>query len=380
MQRRQFMKSLAASLVVFQSPLMANVLVNKAQKQPKIVWLILRGGLDSLHTVVPTFDDNLKTLRPSLNKAIKDKTLQLDNGYALHPALKNLHSWYQQKQLLPVVAVSSGYRERSHFDAQDFLESGKAEIDHQSGWLGRLVAQQNKAALAIARSTPITMRGNKAVDTWYPSKLKEADDDIYQALSKMYQEDELLSERLASGMAVEDMTMSNDSKKQQGNFIELAKSCGTLLKGEQGVDCAMLELGGWDTHNNQANRLNRQLSTLDKGLALLKQTLGEHWQETLVVVATEFGRTAKENGTAGTDHGSASAMFLAGGAVNGGQVLGQWPGLAQAQLFEQRDLKPTSSTFSWIATAIKQHWQLDTNQINEAFPSAPILKHQLIKT
>ena len=143
------------------------------------------------------------------------------------------------------------------------------------------------------------------------------------------------------------------------------------------ADSAMLELGGWDTHNNQANRLEKKLAELDKGLDALKAGLGEHWQNTLVIVATEFGRTAKENGTAGTDHGTGGAMLFAGGAINGGQVLGGWPGLKREQLFEERDLMPTSNSLSWIATALAQHWQFTDEELAYAFPSASVYKQKL---
>ncbi len=381
MERRHFIKGLGASLLVMQSPsFAAKALLEKTTTNPKVIWLVLRGAMDSLHTIVPTFESELPKLRPKLSTNIKDQLLMLDNGYGLHPSLINLHQWYQQKQLLPIVAVGSGYDQRSHFDGQDYLESGLKQVDHDSGWLGRLVNVQEKQALAIARSTPISLRGESSVNTWYPSKLKEADDDIYQALMNMYQDDALLTERLRSGLEVKEMTMDKSSKKQQGKFNDLAKACAQLMSGEQGADCAMLELGGWDTHNNQEKRLARQLATLDQGLATIKTGLGKDWNNTLVVVATEFGRTAKENGTGGTDHGTGSAMFLAGGAVNGGQVLGEWPGLSQQQLFEQRDLMPTTNTFSWIAAAMSQHWQLSAKQLDTVFPQVSLAKAKLIRT
>ncbi|MDC2887535.1 DUF1501 domain-containing protein [Psychrosphaera algicola] len=130
----------------------------------------------------------------------------------------------------------------------------------------------------------------------------------------------------------------------------------------------MLELGGWDTHNNQANRLTRKLAELDNGLNALESALKETWNDTVVVIATEFGRTVRENGTGGTDHGTASCMFVAGGAVKGGKVLGEWPGLAPEQLFENRDLQPTSSAFSWMSALLSEHWQMSPDQLAKVFP------------
>ncbi|PKG81876.1 hypothetical protein CXF85_16845 [Colwellia sp. 75C3] len=375
MQRRQFIKSMAATLVLFKTPnAVAKALSASSPKSgnKKIIWVVLRGAMDSLHTLVPTFDTELSVLRPKLLASIKDDLLMLDNGFALHPSLSNLHQWYKKGELLPITAVSSGYAKRSHFDGQDYLESGLANIDHDTGWLGRAVNMKDKQALAIANSTPISLRSSEA-STWYPSQLKEADEDVYQALMKMYQNDELLINRLEDGLAVKEMadTMVGDRTlniKKKGQFIELSKSCANLMMGNNGVDCAMLELGGWDTHNNQATRLSRQLKALDQGLKALKDGLKDQWKDTVVVVATEFGRTVKENGTGGTDHGTASAMFIAGGSVNGGKVLGDWPGLKNNQLFEQRDLMPTSNTFSWLATVLSQQWSLSDNQLKAVFP------------
>lgn len=382
MERRNFIKALGASLVLFQTPLLAMSLeANQlTSTQPaKLVWVVLRGAMDSLGTVVPTFDTNLLKQRPKLAKGIKEQLLPLDNGYGFHPALANLHQWYKDKQLLPIVAVSSGYTERSHFDGQDYLESGLANIDHNSGWLARAISQKNVNAIALARSTPISLRKTPQANTWYPSRLKDADSDVYQALSSMYADDKLLLDRLNQGLALQGLTQQ-ESNKSNGKFVDLSKTCAKLMiDPKSNVDCAMLELGGWDTHSNQNNRLAKQLEELDNGLHALKQGLGTQWQNTVIIVATEFGRTVKENGTLGTDHGTASAMFIAGEKVKGGQIAGQWPGLADEQLFEKRDLMPTSNTFSWIARTLNEHWKLTPQQLAHVFPSVPIASASVIK-
>ena len=140
----------------------------------------------------------------------------------------------------------------------------------------------------------------------------------------------------------------------------------------------MLELGGWDTHNNQLNRLNQKFTELDQGIAALQQSLQQHWHNTVVIIATEFGRTVRQNGTQGTDHGTASTLFLAGGAINGGQVLGQWPGTSDSQLFEGRDLQPTSNSFDWIGTLLAQHWQISESKVKQALPTYQHQNHQLV--
>ncbi|WP_077341768.1 DUF1501 domain-containing protein [Pseudocolwellia agarivorans] len=382
MKRRHFIKTIGASLVLFQGTALASkakALKGSQANTKKIVWVVLRGGLDSLHTIVPTFEADLVKLRPSLYKSVKDKLLPLDNGFAFNPALKHLHTWYKNKELIPVVAVGSGYKRRSHFDGQDFLESGLTKINEDSGWLARALKHKNKKALAVSRSTPVSLRGSDNTSTWYPSSLKDADDDVYAALGKLYAEDALLSSRLKEGLNIQDMAGSAVSEKRKGKFIDLTKACAQLLKNNNTIDCAMLELGGWDTHNNQDVRLKKQLTELDNGLESLKEGLGETWKDTIVIVATEFGRTAKENGTGGTDHGTASNMFIAGGSVKGGKVLGDWPGLSESQLFEQRDLMPTSNSFSWIASVLGEQWGLSADQLNDVFPAEFIKRKPTIK-
>ncbi len=385
LSRRKFLKIASTGLAILSFPMsstFAGEMINKNKKRPKIIWLLLRGALDSMHTVIPTFEPQYKVLRPTLSASFKAPLLPLEKGFALHPSLKNLHAWYKNKSLLPIVAVSSGYQQRSHFDGQDYLESGKSDIDHDSGWLARAIEVKNKRALAVSRSTPISLRHSDKVNTWYPSKLQSADDDIYSVLTKLYQDDHVLKEQLMSGLEVRAMVgdKKNDSKKRKGKFIDLTKSCAKFMVGEQGLDCAMLELTGWDTHNNQSNRLSHKLTELDNGLAELKAGLATEWQNTVVVIATEFGRTAQENGTGGTDHGTASALFLAGGAVKGGKVQGSWPGLSTEALFEQRDLMPTSNSFSWIANVLSQHWHLSTQELKHIFPNIKAYDEMLIRT
>jgi uncharacterized protein (DUF1501 family) len=373
LSRRKFIKMTGAGLAILTFP-MGSVFAAESLKakknSPKIVWIVLRGALDSLHTIVPTQDPQYQNLRPKLSKSFKSPLLPLEKGFALHPSLINLHQWYQEKNMLPIVAVSSGYLKRSHFDGQDFLESGKGEIDQDSGWLARAIDVKNKKALAVSRSTPISLRSSDQVNTWYPSKLKGSDDDIYSALGQLYQYDEALKENLEKGLEVKGLveTETSKNKKRSGKFIELTKACAKLMVGDEGLDCAMLELGGWDTHNNQSNRLQQKLTELDKGLAALKAGFGNEWQNTVVIIGTEFGRTVKENGSGGSDHGTGSALFLAGGAINGGKIKGRWPGLNDDELFAQRDLMPTSNSFAWIGSVLSQHWQFSEKELAQVFP------------
>ncbi|WP_111977170.1 DUF1501 domain-containing protein [Algibacillus agarilyticus] len=378
MQRRDFIKTLSAGLTLFSVPAMSAGLANSSTlKNKKVIWLVLRGAVDTLHTLVPSFDENLKILRPKLVEGLQGKLNPLEKGFSLHGRLSFCHELYLKKQFLPIVAVGSGYGARSHFDGQDYLESGLNQIDHDSGWLGRAIKLKQQQGVAIARSLPISMRGSTG-ETWYPSRLKDADDDIYSSLMKLYKDDALLHSRLSEGLATEEKVGGMMAEHKKGKFIELAQSCATLMKGNEGTPCAMLEMGGWDTHNNQLSRLDRQFKELDKGLQTLHDGLGDDWQNTLLIIASEFGRTARENGTGGTDHGTGSALMLAGGAVAGGKVLGQWPGLKDEELFENRDLKPTTNTFSWISAALNQHWSMPVSELAQIFPDHKPYKTQLI--
>ncbi|MBD1388866.1 DUF1501 domain-containing protein [Neiella sp. HB171785] len=346
----------------------------------KLVWVLLRGALDSLHTVIPVADNNLRQHRPKLTDGWLPSALPLSSEFALHPSLKNLHSWYQSGQFSPIVAVGSGYDSRSHFDGQDFLESGLGQIDHDSGWLARAINSRHAQGLAIAQTTPIAFRSAEQVMEWFPSRFRLSKEDTYAALMDMYEETPSMLTSLQEGLAARDLLALDQAKEnKKATFKSLAAACGTLMTSDNGPDCAMLELGGWDTHNNQVNRLNRQLTELDQGLAALKESLGDEWRNTVVVVSTEFGRTVRENGTAGTDHGTASCMLVAGGAMKGGSVLGAWPGLEEQQLFQGRDLMPTSSAFRWWATILAQHWGLTESQLQTVLPGSPRYEVNLMR-
>ncbi|MER2490527.1 DUF1501 domain-containing protein [Catenovulum sediminis] len=385
MQKRDFIKSAAAGWVLFNSPLSvaANSLsmeeaTDQSLADRKLVWVVLRGAMDSLHAVIPTFDPDLKTHRQALITPLEAHWHRLESGYALHPALENLHQWYKNKQMSAVVAVASPYRSRSHFDGQDLLECGLNSIDYDNGWLARAMTARNTESVAIARSVPISLMGQGKTHTWYPSNLPDAEQDLFSRLAGLYEDDAEFAQKLAQGLETRQMMSMDKVKGRNPKFAQLAASCGSLLSNNSKAQCAMLEMGGWDTHNNQVGRLNRQFKELDEGLAELKNTLGKSWQNTIVVIATEFGRTVKVNGTGGTDHGTASALFLAGGALNGGQVLGQWPGLAPENLYEGRDLQPTSDIRQWIAGILHQHWNLSADAIASVFPNVQIKTQRLV--
>ncbi|EWH09660.1 hypothetical protein DS2_11848 [Catenovulum agarivorans DS-2] len=378
MKRRDFLQGVGAGFVLLSASKASLAATNSATNKKKIVWVMLRGALDSLHTIVPTFDKHLVEHRANLVKPIADKLQPMDNGFAMHPALVNMHAWYKQKQMFPVVAVASPYRERSHFSAQDLLESGLTEIDHESGWLARAIQQKSANGLAVAHTVPLSMRGIDSVSTWYPSNLPDAEDDLYNRLMQLHEKDDKFVANIQQGLNLREQANNMmQQKKRKAAFKQLARNCGELMASTQ-ADCAMLEMGGWDTHNNQVGRLDRQLKELDQGLGELKNALADDWQNTVVIIATEFGRTVRINGTNGTDHGTGSALLVTGGAVKVGKVLGQWPGLAPENLYQNRDLQPTTDSRSWFAGLLHQHWGLNAAQLDKVFPGVVPVTERLV--
>lgn len=323
----------------------------------KVVWLVLRGAMDSLHTVIPVGDPQLEQYRHDFLSSIQDKLLPLDADFALHPSLTGMHRMYLEGDLLPVVATATPYRSRSHFEAQDILESGTLTVQRNSGWLARAMSHKDYSGVAISKRLPISLRGSTQSSSWFPSELANAPDDLYEMLAQLYEQDPQLQTLLKKISSTNNLV--GGTSNNRGRFEALAQTAGKFLTTPNGPDCVMMELGGWDTHNRQQNRMEKKLAQLDRGLQTLQQSLGRQWQNTLVIIATEFGRTVAINGTGGTDHGTASALFLAGGAIRGGKVAGDWPGLSDTALYEGRDLQPTSNIQDWIEDALSKHgWNL----------------------
>lgn len=370
--RRDLIKWLGAGVVYSQLPVTGRLAFGKtSEKQgdsPKLVWVVLRGAMDSLHGVIPAFDDDLLRRRRAIAEPAIDAMLPLDRGFGLNSELINLHNWYQQKQMLPVVAVASPYRQRSHFEGQDILESGLMPMNQDNGWLSRALEITGKTGLAVSHSLPVSLRGGQLAGTWYPNTIPSAREDLYQRLFQLYKQDNLLHNRLEEALRVRKVvgnSMDGNSRK----FMALAQAAGTLLSHQEGPDVIMLEMGGWDTHDNLHARLARQFRELDSGMQAMKTSMGEKtWSNTVIIIATEFGRTVAINGTAGTDHGTASCLFMAGGGIKGGKVLGDWPGLAKRNLYEERDLRPTSDIRQWISAVLMQHWKLSEAQLAGIFP------------
>ena len=335
----------------------------------RFVFVIQRGAADGLNIVVPYGDPAYASLRRDL--AIDPATAtRLDGHFALHPALAEGAKMYAAGQALFVHAIASPYRDRSHFDGQNVLETGGSNpYQVRDGWLNRLVGElphRPDDAIALAPTVPQALRGPADVTSYAPSALPQAPDDLLARVGRLYQDDPqfhgLWSAALATrGMAGEEV--------QGANPAGLGQLAASFLSRADGPRIAMIETGGWDTHTAQNGRLAAQLKGLDTMLAALRDGLGPAWNDTIVLVATEFGRTAAANGTGGTDHGTASCAMVFGGAVKGGRVIADWPGLAPSSLYEARDLKPTAGLDALISGVTAECFGLDPVRVGtKLFP------------
>jgi len=356
---------------------------------PRLAFVILRGGLDGLYAVPPIGDPAFASARGPLAE-YASAPLPLQGVFALHPALTELHGMYQRNEAAVLHAVGLSYHERSHFDAQQVLESGGTQpYQLKDGWLGRALQADARKGLAMNTAVPLVLRGSRNIDTWAPSRLPDPSDDLLQRLSRMYGDDAALAGALQRARGLregpEGDAMASDMAggKAVAAFPALCTRAAEFLAQDQGPQVAVLEIEGWDSHADQAapkGRLSANLRQLDAGLAALRAGLTapaakDAWRRTVVMVATEFGRTVEVNGTRGTDHGTGAASFLLGGAVRGGRVIADWPGLSPAQRFEGRDLKVTVDIRAPMKALLGDHLKISSTVIErEVFPGSPAIK------
>lgn len=344
-----------------------------APTDKRFVFIIQRGAADGLATLSPVGDPAFAPARGALAEDALAGA-RIDSMFALHPAMTNLASLYKGREALFAHAVASPYRERSHFDGQNVLETGgMSAYALKDGWLNRLLSvlpRTEARGMAIAATVPMALRGKVEVASYAPSALPDASDDLLARVTTLYASDTQLHGLWDQAISTRGLTGDI-----AGNNGQNAAATGTLaarlLSPADGARVAMIETGGWDTHAGQRGRLGAQLRGLDAMIGALKTGLGPLWANTMVLVATEFGRTVAVNGTGGTDHGTGSMAMLMGGAVKGGRVLADWPGLAQANLYEGRDLKPTTSLDGFIAGAVAEHFGIDpARSLATLFPNA----------
>ncbi len=372
-------------------------------RDPRFLAIVLRGGLDGLAVVAPVGDPEWRKLRG--DKALmpdgQSAALPLDGFFALNPAMPHLHRLYQAGQALFVHAVATPYRERSHFDGQDVLESGLAGPGAtDTGWLNRAIsvlapdgsaAARRRQAFAIGPITPLIMRGPAPVLSWMPPRLPPVGDETVMRLLDLYRHTDpafagVLEERI--GIAAIAHAGGMDAKPAESSpavqtggiaqvrtyFAEAAGAAAKFLARPDGPRVGALALDGWDTHVNEGavkGRLADLLGALDGAIAAIETNMGEAWPDTVVALVTEFGRTARINGNDGTDHGTATVALFAGGALKGGRVVADWPGLKDADLHDKRDLKPTTDLRSVLKGLLRDHLRVDERHLEATvFPDS----------
>ena len=369
-----------------------------ATSDKRFVMIILRGGMDGLYAVPAVGDPDFAVARGSLAQYAQP-VLPLDSTFALHPNLSQLHAMFQRGELAVVQASGLVYRERSHFDAQQVLESGSNRpYELNTGWLGRALVAQRGKGLALSTTVPLVLRGGSAIDTWAPSNLPDPSVDLVNRMERMYSTDPALAAALARARALHfdgslsaatgtdgsmgmGMSTGGGAANRGNNFTVLAARAAEFLAQADGPQAAVLELGGWDSHANQGNPsgpIANNLRQLDSGLAALRDGLlpSGTWQNTVVVVMTEFGREVAINGTQGTDHGTGGVAFVLGGKVQGGKVWGDWPGLAKKDRFEGRDLRITTDLRSVLKGVLSDHLRISMRSLDaEVFPGSAALKN-----
>ena len=380
MDRRAFLTSIGCSLAA--SPLLTPIALAQAPFDNRLVVIILRGAMDGIDAFRPLGDPDYAALRPDLNDG---QAADLNGFWALHPALEPLRPLWNAGELGVVPAVSTPYRDkRSHFDGQDMLEAGGQALDGtvNDGWLNRLLqtipGAQSETAYAIGREQMQILSGPFAAARWSPEARLNISPQAERLLELVLHEDPLFREasvqaidiasqvalsREEDAAALEDMAANPmmNSVASGGQHIQLAQFAAARLRGATRI--ASFSINGWDTHLNQQNGITRGLSRLSDTILTLRTGLGDDWGKTAVLCLTEFGRTARQNGTRGTDHGTGGAMIYAGGAMRGGQFAGQWPGLAEAALYDRRDIMPTADVRSLAAWVMRGMFGLDRSTL-----------------
>ncbi|HWV55514.1 DUF1501 domain-containing protein [Pseudorhodoplanes sp.] len=370
-------------------------------RDPRLLVVVLRGALDGLSAVAPVGDPNWQRLRGD-NALTSDRALPLDNFFALNPAMPNLHRLYRAGQATIVHAAATPYRERSHFDGQDILESGMPRVGSaESGWLNRALQGlqpegrvENRRAFAVGPITPLVARGPAPILSWVPPRLQPAAADTAARLLDLYRHTDpalaaALQERrdLAAIAMGGGMSLSPQKAGEKptgpgaGNRIYFAEAAGGAAKfmaRPDGPRVGALAFDGWDTHVNEGaadGRLALLLSALDGAIGAIETNMGDAWKQTAVAIITEFGRTARINGTAGTDHGTATVALLAGGALKGGRVIADWPGVADKNLHDGRDLKPTTDLRAVLKGLLRDHLRVDERALaTTVFPGSDDVK------
>jgi uncharacterized protein (DUF1501 family) len=362
--------ALAGACSAAAHPWLTPVAMAAVPSDNRLVVIVLRGAMDGLDVVRPMADPLLGRYRPTILDGARGKAL--DAGFEMHPELDPLAPLWDAGELGFAHAVSTPYRDqRSHFDGQDLLEAGTPGLPAGSvGWLNRLLAaipgSTGETAFAVGSDTQLILAGPERHSSWTPGTDLRLSAQARRLLDRIYQTDPAFAAPAAAAIRIADETRT-DAQTARGAADALAAFAADRLRRDTRI--AAFSITGWDTHQGQQRAIRRPLTTLTASIQRLRADLGEIWAKTAVVAMTEFGRTVRENGSAGTDHGTAGVMLLAGGAIRGGKVFGTWPGLGEGQLYQDRDLMPTEDVRAYAAAALRGLYGLSPRMLQEqVFP------------
>lgn len=361
LSRRALLATSSATLFSFAcSP---QVLLANAETDRRFVFIVLRGGMDGLEVVMPTGDPAWSSIGG--RQSPLGNPVAIDPFFTLHGELARLAPWVEAGELVPVHAIASPYRDRSHFDAQNIIETGgRRAYELKDGWLARLVPAiggDASSAVALSANLPVALRGETPFGNYPNARLQMPPADFGDQLSRLWADDPQLSGTWKQARRAARVLEG----ARAGSPAQLAAH---FLSHPEGARVAVFEVGGFDTHSNQKYRLGGLLIELQRALLELKAGLGPNWANTVVVAATEFGRTVAVNGANGTDHGTGTVALVAGGALPawrlGGKVIADWPGLGPAQLLDGRDLKPTRDLRSLILSVAARQFGKDPKALS----------------
>ena len=382
MRRRDFVLGMCAGgLATFGAPLISFA---RVPGRGRLVFVLLRGGFDGLAAVVPYGDPRYRALRGGMAYDPGD-LVKLGDGFGLAPGLGPLADLWTEGELAVLHAMAIPYRTRSHFDGQAILETGLARPDGASdGWLNRLlqVMDGERAGLAVAAGLPRSLSGDFSVATWSPVELGALDDGYLGRLHLLYRADRSHYDRFEAGLQMREVASDEGMTPamrggRQGRITPVMRAAARFVRQPDGPNVATVVVGGWDTHANQGmsgGSLDRLLAQLAEGIMVFREEAGSAWADTTLVVMTEFGRTARPNGTGGTDHGTAGAGLVIGPGLARSGVIADWPGLADGDLYEGRDLKPTLDTRAILKGVIAASFDLTAAQANRVFPGSDAVR------
>ncbi len=372
-RRKVLGNSLVLGCSIAASPLVTPVTLASVPSDNRLVVIILRGAMDGLDAVQPYGDPNLAKLRSTIKSGEAGGAHDLDGFFSLHPALGDLMPLWRAGELGFAHAVSTPYRDkRSHFDGQDFLENGGLSSDgtlteNRDGWLNRMLTlvpgATSELAFSVGRQRLLLLSGAAEISSWSPDSDLEMSPQARLLFERIYSKDPLFRKSVDEAFLLSEKVKGAMNPQQAAKASALAGFAADRLNEDTRI--AAFSINGWDTHRNQTVTLKPALGQLSSAILTLKKRLGANWDKTAVLAVTEFGRTVAENGTGGTDHGTGGAMFLAGGAVKGGKVYGEWPGLGELDLYQNRDLEPTRDVRAYAAWMLRDMFGMQRSALEQ---------------